>query len=98
MAPTTRRPGAGEIDETPGLAGGPGPTPPGIDDGTAEPRRAKPEPPPSAAAQQAEGEAAERSAAVRRADVPSLAGEREGRGAEGAPGADDDGGEGRRRR
>jgi hypothetical protein len=94
MAPT-RRPGAGEIDETPGLAGGPGPTPPGIDDGTAEPRRAAPEAPPSAAAQQAEGEATERSAAVRRADVPSLAGAHEGRGAEEKP---DDGAEGRTRR
>jgi hypothetical protein len=96
----TRRPGAGEIDETPGLAGGPGPTPPGIDDGTVEPRRATPEtPPPSdAEAQQAEGEAAERSAAVRRADVPSLANEREGRGAEGNPDVPNDEAEARTRR
>jgi hypothetical protein len=95
---TTRRPGAGRIDETPGLGGGPGPTPPGVEDGITEPRRARPEPPPSAGAQQAEGEAAERSAAVRRADVPSLAGEREGRGAEGNPGVPNDGPEERTRR
>ena len=83
------KPGAGEIDETPGLAGGPGPTPPGVEDGTTVPRRARPEPgaapPPSAEEQQAEGEAAERSAGVRRADVPALAGDREGGG-----GADED--------
>lgn len=88
MGPT-RKPGAGEIDETPGLAGGPGPIPPGVEDGTPELRRARPEPaaPPSAEGQQEEGEAAERSAGTRRADVPSLAGEREGRGAEGEPGS-----------
>lgn len=97
MGPT-RKPGAGSIDETPGLAGGPGPTPPGVEDGTVEPRRAWPEPPPSAEAQQAEGEAAERSAAVRRADVPSLAGEREGRGAEGDPAIPNDDAERRTRR
>ena len=75
------KPGAGEIDETPGLAGGPGPTPPGVEDGTATPRRAQPEPraapPPTAGEQQAEGEAAERSAGTRRTDVPGL-GDREG--------------------
>jgi hypothetical protein len=79
------KPGEGEIDATPGLAGGPGPTPPGVDDGTAAPRRAEPErmaPPPSAREQQDEGEAAERIAAVRRPDVPALARDREGRGAE----------------
>lgn len=95
------KPGEGEIDATPGLAGGPGPAPPGVDDGTATPRRAEPEPtgpPPSAAEQQAEGEAAERSAAVRRADVPGLAGEREGRGAEGNPGIPNEEAESRTRR
>jgi hypothetical protein len=68
--PVSRKPGAGEVDETPGLAGGPGPTPPGVEDGTATPR-AEPErmaPPPPAEKQQAEGEAAERQAADR-ADV-----------------------------
>jgi hypothetical protein len=97
MSPT-RRPGAGEIDETPGLAGGPGPTPPGLDDGTAEPRHAAPEAGPSPEEQQAEGEAAERSAGVRRADVPALAGEREGRGAEEDPGSPGDAAERRTRR
>jgi hypothetical protein len=80
------KPGQGEIDRTPGLAGGPGPTPPGVEDGTAAPRRAEPErtqPPPPASDQQAEGEAAERSAGARRADVPSLADDKEGRGARG---------------
>lgn len=99
MAPT-RKPGAGEIDETPGLAGGPGPLPPGIEDGVPEPRRARPEPaaPVQPREQQEEGEAAERSAGTRRADVPSLAGEREGRGAEGDPGIPNPGPEGRTRR
>jgi hypothetical protein len=68
----------GEIDPTPGLAGGPGPTPPGVEDGTPHPRKAAPETVPPASEQQAEGEIAERSAGVRRADVPGLAGEREG--------------------
>jgi hypothetical protein len=80
-----QRPGAGDIDPTPGLAGGPGPTPPGVEDGTAVPRTAEPEPsgaeeaPPAEADREA-GEAAERSAGVRRAEIPGLAGEREGRG------------------
>jgi hypothetical protein len=73
----------GRIDPAPGLAGGPGPTPPGLEDGTAVPRGGVPETT-DAAAQQGEGEAAERSAGVRRADVPGLAGEREG----GAPPTD----------
>ncbi len=77
--------GPGEIDETPGLAGGPGPTPPGIDDGTVTPRRAQPEPtPPSAAEQGDEADAAERTAGSRRADVPGLADDREGAGGRGA--------------
>jgi hypothetical protein len=79
-----QRPGAGEIDPTPGLAGGPGPTPPGVEDGTAVPRAAEPESP-AAPASRAEGEVAERSAGTRRADVPGLAHEREGRGAEEDP-------------
>jgi hypothetical protein len=77
------KPGRGEIDETPGLAGGPGPTPPGVEDGTPELRRAAPEPSdpaPSQEEQRRHGEAAERSAGTRRADVPGLAGVREGRG------------------
>lgn len=86
-----------EIDSTPGLAGGPGPTPPGVEDGTPQPREAAPEAgPPSADEQREEGEAAERSAGTRRADVPGLAGAREGRGAE--RDADDEEREGRTRR
>jgi hypothetical protein len=76
------RPGEGEIDPTPGLAGGPGPKPPGIEDGLPEPRTAAPEaggPSTDAETQKREGEASERSAGVRRADVPGLAHEREGR-------------------
>jgi hypothetical protein len=83
-----QRPGAGEIDPTPGLAGGPGPTPPGVEDGTAVPRAAHPEPSggaPPAEEQRDAGERAERTAGVRRADVPRLAGEREGRGVEEDP-------------
>jgi hypothetical protein len=82
-----RGPGEGEIDPTPGLAGGPGPTPPGVEDGTATPRLAEPEPAAPAAPGpeeiKEEAEAAERSAGVRRADVPGLAGDREGRGGAG---------------
>jgi hypothetical protein len=42
MADPTR-PDQGRIDPTPGLAGGPGPTPPGVEDGVPEPRPAEPE-------------------------------------------------------
>jgi hypothetical protein len=83
-----RGPGEGEIDPTPGLAGGPGPTPPGVEDGTAVPRLAEPEaagPAPAAEEVKEAGEAAERSAGVRRADVPGLARDREGRGGAGDP-------------
>lgn len=45
-APETPR--SPEIDPTPGLAGGPGPTPPGIEDGTPRPVPAAPETPPGA--------------------------------------------------
>lgn len=75
---TTGKPGAGEIDETPGIAGGPGPAPPGVEDGTTTPRRARPEPPLTPEGQRDEGEAAEHEAGARRAGVPPLAGEREG--------------------
>jgi hypothetical protein len=75
------KPDEGRIDPTPGIAGGPGPTPPGVEDGLPEPRLAEPESVPVAADPQREaGEAAERSAGTRRADVPELAKEREGRG------------------
>jgi hypothetical protein len=87
MSESKMPPGSGEIDETPGLAGGPGPTPPGVDDGTVTPRRARPEPsasPSSGAEQGDEAEAAERSAGPRRADVPGLADDREGAGGRGA--------------
>jgi hypothetical protein len=84
--PKDPRPGTGEIDQTPAIAGGPGPTPPGLDDGTPHPRPAAPEAPPSARAQREAGEIAEREAGPRRADVPGLAGEREGRGTGEDPG------------
>jgi hypothetical protein len=68
------RPGEGRIDPTPGLGGGPGPTPPGVENGIPEPRPAAPEAPGavplSGEGQRKQGEAAERSAGVRRADVP----------------------------
>jgi len=87
----TGRPGEGKIDPTPGLAGGPGPAPPGVDDGTPDVRPAAPESggpaPERGEAQREAGERAERSAGVRRADVPGLAGEREGRGPTGRAGA-----------
>jgi hypothetical protein len=54
-----------------------------VEDGTAVPRAAEPEslvPPPRGDREEDAGEAAERSAGVRRADVPGLAHEREGRG------------------
>jgi hypothetical protein len=74
-----RGPGEGRIDPAPGLAGGPGPTPPGVEDGTAIPRLAEPEPqaPPASPPERVkeEGEAAERSAGVR-----------EGRGSPGGTG------------
>lgn len=72
-----RKPGIEEIESTPGLAGGPGPTPPGVEDGTPRPREAAPETIP-AEEQRKEGEIAERTAGTRRADVPGLAHEREG--------------------
>jgi hypothetical protein len=58
------------IDQTPGLAGGPGPTPPGVEDGTPTPTAAQPETVPrTARAQQEAGEIAEREAGTRDADV-----------------------------
>jgi hypothetical protein len=59
-----------------------------VEDGIPDVRRAAPAPggpAPSGAEQRREGEAAERSAGTRRADVPGLAGEREGRGEEEGP-------------
>ncbi len=78
----SERPDEGKIDPAPGLAGGPGPTPPGVEDGTPAPRPAAPETtgPSPADAQREAGEAAQRSAGVRRADVPGLGRERERRG------------------
>jgi hypothetical protein len=84
-----------EIDETPGIAGGPGPLPPGVEDGMPRPRKAAPETLP-AEEQRERGEAAERSAGTRRADIPGLAREREGKGA--PEGAEDDDRERRTRR
>jgi hypothetical protein len=59
-----------EAAVTPGLAKGPGPTPPGVDDGTVKPA---PEgtfaPPLGAEEQERHGEAAERSAGTRQADL-----------------------------
>lgn len=71
-------PGINEISQTPGLAGGPGPTPPGVDDGTPKPVEGEDEgtgPVPQGAAQKRAGEVAERSAGTRQADVEQ-AGER----------------------
>jgi hypothetical protein len=69
---TKKDPPPPALDETPGLVGGPGPTPPGVDDGTPKPalEGAAPE---SAASQQRAGEAAERSAGTRQADVGEAA-------------------------
>ncbi len=65
------------IDQTPGLAGGPGPTPPGLDDGTPTPSAAAPETVPRTAGEQRElGEVAEREAGVREADLPGVRGRR----------------------
>ena len=57
----------------PGLAGGPGPTPPGVDDGTprATQTAAGEDPPQSAEAQGEETRIAERSAGTRGDEVPA---------------------------
>jgi hypothetical protein len=59
-----------------GIAGGPGPAPPGFDDGTGVPRTDIPpiERLPATEVQREEGEAAERSAGTRGADVPGVRG------------------------
>ena len=71
-------PGTNEISQTPGLAGGPGPTPPGLDDQTPKPVEGDAEGtggvPRGAQAQKQAGEVAERSAGTRQADVRSGAG------------------------
>lgn len=96
------KPGKGEIDPAPGIAGGPGPTPPGVEDGTVRPRHAQPESQEwtrlPADGQKEVGEKAERTAGVRRADVPAYADEHEGRGAEGHPNIQNYGAEQRTRR
>lgn len=51
--------------DTPGLAAGPGPTPPGFEDGTPSPREPAPDEPGAADQQREAGEAAERSAGTR---------------------------------
>jgi hypothetical protein len=62
-------------DLEPGLAGGPGPTPGGFDDGTpASGGPPDPGAPPDRAAQKRQGEVAERSAGVRAVDVPGAPG------------------------
>ncbi len=65
--------------DTPGLAGGPGPTPPGFDDATPHGHAEEPAPEqPGAAAQQRKaGEAAERSAGVREGQIEEDMGEQQ---------------------
>jgi hypothetical protein len=74
---TDEVPGINEISQTPGLAGGPGPTPPGVGDGTPKPVEGDDEgtgsAPQSGAAQKRAGEVAERSAGTRQADVEEAA-------------------------
>lgn len=67
-----KRPGKPILDD--GLAGGPGPTPPGFDDGTGTPVTGAPplERLPATEVQREEGQAAERSAGTRGADVPGM--------------------------
>jgi hypothetical protein len=81
MANDDRVPGTNEISQTPGLAGGPGPTPPGVTDGTPEPIEGAGEgvasAPRGAQEQKEAGEVAERSAGTRQADVRQGAGERD---------------------
>lgn len=71
--------------DTPGLAGGPGPAPPGIEDGTPRANATEPDEPGAAEVQRQDGEASERSAGTRAADVDQHAGER-------GPGKDNPGG------
>jgi hypothetical protein len=74
---TDEVPGVNEIKSTPGLAGGPGPTPPGVDDGTPRPVEGDDEgtgtAPRSGAAQKQAGEVAERSAGTRQSDIDQAA-------------------------
>ncbi len=62
--------------DTPGLAGGPGPNPPGFDDNTPRPIATEPGEPGAAEAQRKEGEVAEREAGTRAAEIDQQAGER----------------------
>lgn len=62
--------------DTPGLAGGPGPTPPGVHDNTPRADATEPDEPGAAEAQREYGEVAERNAGTRAADVDQHAGER----------------------
>jgi hypothetical protein len=55
--------------DTPGLAGGPGPTPPGLDDGTPHASPAAPAAPDAAQVQRQAGEVAERGAGTRGTEV-----------------------------
>ncbi len=66
---TDERPKVDERIGAPGLVGGPGPTPPGVDDGTPKPPIGT-EPVPLGPGEQEEaGEAAERSAGTRRTEL-----------------------------
>ncbi len=80
--PNDQVPGTNQISETPGLAGGPGPTPPGVDDQTPKPVEGEAEEtaaiPRGAQAQRQVGEVAERSAGTRQADVGQGGGEADG--------------------
>ncbi len=60
--------------DTPGLASGPGPTPPGFDDGTPRSDRVEPGDPEAAEKQRQAGEVAERSAGTRQGEIAEDAG------------------------
>ena len=62
--------------DSPGLAGGPGPTPPGVGDNTPGAKAKEPGEPGAAEEQRQQGEVAERSAGTRAADVDQRAQER----------------------
>jgi hypothetical protein len=74
--------------DTPGLAGGPGPAPPGVDDATPRARSTPPHHPGAADAQREAAEVSEQSAGTRAGEIDDAAGER-------GPGTDNAGPPGR---
>ncbi|MFY3744168.1 hypothetical protein ACOQFB_09675 [Anaeromyxobacter sp. Red801] len=64
-----RRPEKPRVPKVQGLAGGPGPTPPGVDDGTPHPGAEPPGQAPEPEAQRRASDAAERSAGTRKAHL-----------------------------